>query len=65
MSKTTILEVYKDKKGLYQFKLLSREGKLIVSSEKFEKKAVAMMQAKRLAEWVSKALLVDAADSAA
>jgi hypothetical protein len=60
MSKTTILEVYKDKKGLYQFKLLSREGKLIVSSEKFEKKAVAMMQAKKLAEWVSKALLVDA-----
>lgn len=60
MSKTTILEVYKDKKGLYQFKLLSREGKLIVSSEKFEKKAVAMMQAKRLAEWVAKAVLVDA-----
>ena len=60
MSKTTILEVYKDKKGLYQFKLLSREGKLIVSSAKFEKKAVAMAQVKRLAEWVSKAVLVDA-----
>ena len=60
MSKTTILEVYKDKKGLYQFRLLSREGKLIVSSEKFEKKAVAMLQAKKLAEWVSKATLVDA-----
>ena len=60
MSKTTILEVYKDKKGLYQFKLLSREGKLIVSSEKFEKKAVAMMQVKKLSEWVSKAVLVDA-----
>jgi hypothetical protein len=60
MSKTTILEVYKDKKGLYQFKLLSRDGKLICSSEKHEKKAVAMAQAKRLAEWVSKATLVDA-----
>ena len=60
MSKTTILEVYQDKKGLYQFRLLSREGKLIVSSEKFEKKAVAMLQAKKLAEWVSKATLVDA-----
>ncbi len=60
MSKTTILEVYKDKKGLYQFRLLSREGKLIVSSEKFEKKAVAMAQVKKLSEWVSKAVLVDA-----
>lgn len=60
MSKTTILEVYKDKKGLYQFRLLSREGKLIFSSSKFEKKSVAMAQVKRLSEWVSKALLVDA-----
>ena len=60
MSKTTILEVYQDKKGLYQYRLLSREGKLIVSSEKFEKKAVAMMQVKKLSEWVSKATLVNA-----
>lgn len=60
MSKTTILEVYKDKKGLYQFRLLSRDGKLIVSSEKFEKKAAAMAQVKKLSEWVSKAILVDA-----
>ncbi|MCF7843804.1 hypothetical protein K9M47_02825 [Candidatus Gracilibacteria bacterium] len=60
MSKTTILEVYKDKKGLYQFKLLSRDGKLIFSSSKFEKKSVAMAQVKRLSEWVSKAVLVDA-----
>lgn len=60
MSKTTILEVYKDKKGLYQFKLLSRDGKLICSSEKHEKKAVIMAQVKKLTEWVSKASLVDA-----
>ena len=60
MSKTTILEVYQDKKGMYQYRLLSREGKLVVSSEKFEKKAVAMAQVKKLSEWVSKALLVDA-----
>mgnify|MGYP006345306565 FL=1 len=60
MSKTTILEVYQDKKGLYAYRLLSREGKLIVSSEKFEKKAVAMMQVKKLSEWVSKATLVNA-----
>ena len=60
MSKTTILEVYQDKKGMYQYRLLSRDGKLIVSSEKFEKKAVAMAQIKKLTEWVSKATLVDA-----
>ncbi len=60
MSKTTILEVYQDKKGMYQYRLLSREGKLIVSSEKFEKKAVAMAQVKKLSEWVSKATLVTA-----
>lgn len=60
MSKTTILEVYQDKKGMYQYRLLSRDGKLIVSSEKFEKKAVAMAQVKKLAEWVTKAMIVDA-----
>lgn len=60
MSKTTILEVYQDKKGMYQYRLLARDGKLIVSSEKFEKKALAMAQVKKLAEWVSKAMIVDA-----
>jgi uncharacterized protein YegP (UPF0339 family) len=60
MSKTTILEVYQDKKGMYQYRLLSRDGKLIISSEKFEKKAIAMAQVKKLSEWVSKATLVDA-----
>ena len=60
MSKTTILEVYKDKKGLYQFRLISRDGKTIFISAKIEKKAVIMAQVKKLSEWVSKALLVDA-----
>ena len=60
MSKTTILEVYQDKKGRYAYRLLSRDGKLIASSEKFDKKAQALAQAKKLSEWVSKALLVDA-----
>ena len=60
MSKTTILEVYQDKKGMYSFRLLARDGKLICSSEKHEKKAVIMMQAKKLAEWTTKALIVDA-----
>ena len=60
MSKTTILEVYKDKKGQYLFKLLSRDSKIIFTSEKFAKKSIAMAQVKRLSEWVSKAVLVDA-----
>jgi len=60
MSKTTILEVYKDKKGLYQFRLISRDGKTIFISAKIEKKAAIMSQVNRLSEWVSKALLVDA-----
>ncbi len=60
MSKTTILEVYQDKKGMYHYRLLSREGKLVVSSEKFEKKVQALAQAKRLVEWVSQAPLIDA-----
>ncbi len=60
MSKTTILEVYQDKKGKYAYRLLSRDGKLVISSEKFDKKAQALTQAKKLSEWVSKALLVDA-----
>ena len=60
MSKTTIIEVYQDKKGMYQFRLLARDGKLICSSEKYEKKAGAMSAAKKLSEWVSKATLVDA-----
>lgn len=60
MSKTTILEVYQDKKGKYGFRLLSRDGKLVVSSEKFDKKTQALSVAKKLSELVSKALLVDA-----
>lgn len=60
MSKTTILEVYQDKKGKYQWRLLARDGKQVVSSEKFEKKAQALAQAKKLSDMVSKATLVDA-----
>ncbi len=60
MSKTTILEVYQDKKGLYRFRLLAKNGEPVCMSEGYEKKAGAMMAAKKLSEWVSKALLVDA-----
>jgi uncharacterized protein len=60
MTKTPILEVYKDKKGLYRFKLISRNGESVAQSEGYEKKAGALNAAKKLAEWTAKALLVDA-----
>ncbi len=60
MSKTTILEVYQDKKGQYRFKLLAKNGEPVCASEGYAKKSGAMTAAKKLAEWVSKAVLVDA-----
>ncbi len=60
MTKTPILEVYKDKRGLYRFKLVARNGEPVVMSEGYEKKTGALAAAKKLAEWTSKALLVDA-----
>ena len=60
MTKTTILEVYKDKKGLYKFRLVSRDGKDIMLSLGYEKKSNALNAAKKLSEWTAKALLVDA-----
>ena len=60
MSKTTILEVYQDKKGQYRFRLLARNGEPVCASEGYAKKTGAMMAAKKLAEWATKALLVDA-----
>jgi uncharacterized protein YegP (UPF0339 family) len=60
MSKTTILEVYQDKKGHYRFRLLAKNGEPVCASEGYTKKATAMAAAKKLSEWVSKAVLVDA-----
>ncbi len=60
MSKTTILEVYQDKKAMYRFRLLARNGEPVCASEGYAKKSGAMMAAKKLTEWVSKATLVDA-----
>ena len=60
MSKTTILEVYQDKKGMYRFRLLARNGEPVCASEGYAKKSGAMMAAKKLSEWVSKATLVTA-----
>lgn len=60
MTKTPILEVYKDKKGLYRFKLLSRTGDEICQSLGYDKKSSALGAAKKLSEWSTKALLVDA-----
>ena len=60
MTKTPILEVYRDKKGLYKFRLLSRDGALVVESKGYDKKPSALGAAKKLSEWTAKALLVDA-----
>ncbi len=60
MSKTTILEVYQDKKGQYRFRLLAKNGEPVCSSEGYAKKAGAMLAAKKLSEWVTKSTLVDA-----
>lgn len=60
MTKTPILEVYKDKKGLYRFRLIARNGEPVCMSEGYEKKAGALRTAQRLAELSTKALLVDA-----
>jgi uncharacterized protein YegP (UPF0339 family) len=60
MSKTTILEVYQDKKGNYRFRLLAKNGEPVAASEGYTKKATAMAAAKKLSIWVSTAVLVDA-----
>lgn len=59
MAKTTVLEIYKDKKGMYRFRLLAKNGEPVVSSEAYAKKAGAMKAANSLAEWTRTALLVD------
>lgn len=60
MSKTTILEVYKDKKGMYRFRLIAKNGEPVCASEAYQKKSGALMAAKKLSEWVTHAVLVDA-----
>ena len=60
MSKTTILEVYQDKKGQYRFRLLAKNGEPVCASEGYAKKSGAMIAAKKLSEWATKAIIVDA-----
>jgi uncharacterized protein YegP (UPF0339 family) len=60
MSKTTILEVYQDKKGHYRFRLLAKNGEPVCASEGYAKKAAAVSAAKKLAEWATGAVLITA-----
>ncbi len=60
MSKTTILEVYQDKRGQYRFRLIAKNGEPVCGSEGYATKAGAMNAAKKLGEWATTALLVDA-----
>lgn len=60
MAKTTILEVYKDKKGLFRFRLIAKNGEPVaLSSEGYAKKAGALTAVKKLSEWVSGAEIKD------
>ncbi len=60
MSKTTILEVYRDKRGQYRFRLIAKNGEPVCGSEGYAKKASATAAAKKLGEWATTATLVDA-----
>ena len=60
MSKTTILEVYQDKKGQYRFRLLAKNGEPVCASEGYANKAGATSAAKKLAGWVSTATIITA-----
>ncbi len=60
MSKTTVLEVYQDKKGQYRFRLLAKNGEPVCMSEGYAQKSGAVLAAKKLSEWVTKAHIVDA-----
>jgi uncharacterized protein YegP (UPF0339 family) len=59
MPKTPTLEVYKDKKGGYRFRLVSKNGEPVVASESYASKSTAMSSAKKLRDWVHAAPIVD------
>ncbi len=60
MSKTTKFEVYKDKKGHFRWKLLSRNGESVAEGgEGYSEKRGAMGAIKKLKEWASTTEIVD------
>lgn len=54
MSKTTKFEVYKDKKGHFRWKLLSRNGESVAEGgEGYSEKRGVMNAIKKLKDWAS------------
>jgi len=60
MTKTNIFEVYKDKKGHFRWKLLSRNGEPVAEGgEGYSEKRGAMNAVKKLKDWATGAVVVD------
>jgi uncharacterized protein YegP (UPF0339 family) len=60
MSKTTKFEIYKDKKGHFRWKLLSRNGESVAEGgEGYSEKRGAMTAVKKLKDWASTTEVMD------
>ena len=60
MAKNTMFEVYKDKKGHFRWKLLSRNGDPVAEgAEGYAEKRSAMNAVKKLKDWASTTDLLD------
>lgn len=53
MAKTTKFEVYKDKKGGFRWRLMSKNGEAVATGEAYKEKRGAMDAVKKLADWAS------------
>jgi len=61
MSKSTKFEIYKDKKGHFRWKLLSRNGESVAEGgEGYSEKRGVMNAVKKLKEWASTTEVADA-----
>jgi uncharacterized protein YegP (UPF0339 family) len=60
MAKSTKFEIYKDKKGHFRWKLLSRNGESVAEGgEGYSEKRGAMTAVKKLKEWASTTEIMD------
>jgi uncharacterized protein len=60
MAKSTKFEIYKDKKGHFRWKLLSRNGESVAEGgEGYAEKRGAMTAIKKLKDWASTAEIMD------
>ncbi len=60
MAKSTKFEIYKDKKGHFRWKLLSRNGESVAEGgEGYAEKRGAMNAVKKLSEWATGAEVMD------